>query len=209
MRMPSILSTSVRVAPQQERSARRLTGFLQAAAELFAEVGFQAATMQAIADRSNSSIGALYNYFPDKQSVAATLRLQYGEELQMKLKSLVAAAAKLSVPQFSESFIDCIATFARERPAWLNLHAVPIPATRSRTARKDLRSSIANAFRVKNPSLSSERALLAANVTIQIVKGMKTLYLESETKSRGLIEREFRNVLTSYLEGVLSRSRTD
>jgi hypothetical protein len=32
-----------------------LAGFLQAAAELFSEIGFEAATMQAIADRSKSS----------------------------------------------------------------------------------------------------------------------------------------------------------
>lgn len=209
MRMPSILSTSVRVAPQQERSTRRLAGFLQSAAELFAEVGYEAATMQAIADRGNSSIGALYNYFPDKESVAATLRLQYAKELQARLKALVAASAKWSAPQFAESFIDCIANFAKDRPAWLNLHAVAIPANRRRSAQKELRSSVANAFRVRNPSLSPERALLAANVTIQIVKGMKTLYLESEMKSRGLIEAEFRKVLSSYLEGVLSPSRAD
>ena len=205
--MSSILSSSVRVAPQQERSARRLAGFLQAAAELFAGVGYEAATMQAIADRSSSSIGALYNYFPDKESVAATLRLQYGKELQARLESLAAGSPKLSAPQFAESFIDCIANFARERPAWLNLQTVAIPANRSRTAHKELRSSIANAFRLKNPSLSSERALLAANVTIQIVKGMKTLFLESEIKSRALIEAEFREVLTLYLQGVLSRPR--
>jgi AcrR family transcriptional regulator len=209
MRVPSISSSSIRVAPQQERSTRRLAGFLQAAAELFADAGFEATTMQAIADRSHSSIGALYNYFPDKESVAATLRLQYAEELQERLKLLVAASAKLSTPQFAESFIDCIANFARKRPAWLNLRRVAVPAARNRAAHNDLRTGIANAFRAKNPSLSPERALLAANVTIQIVKGMKTLYMESDMKSRGLIETEFRKVLTSYLEGVLSRSRTD
>jgi AcrR family transcriptional regulator len=54
--MPSISSSPIRVAPQQDRSARRLAGFLQAAAELFAKVGYEATTMQAIADRSDSSI---------------------------------------------------------------------------------------------------------------------------------------------------------
>ena len=87
MRVPSISSSSVRVAPQQQRSARRLAGFLDTAAELFAEVGFEAATMQAIADRSGSSIGALYNYFPDKQSVAATLLDTYLEKLRTSLES--------------------------------------------------------------------------------------------------------------------------
>jgi hypothetical protein len=71
-------------------------------------------------------------------------------------------------------------------------------------ARRALRSTIVNAFRTKNPSLSSERALLAANVSLQIAKGMRTVYSKSEAKARLLIEAEFRKVLTSYLEGVLS-----
>ncbi len=204
MRVPSISSSSVRVAPQQERSARRLAGFLQAAAELFAEVGFDATTMQAIADRSGSSIGALYNYFPDKQAVAATLLSGYSKELGSCLESLMEESGKLSPPQFAGAFIDCIAGFMRDRPAWLTLQDVPIRFRRDPAARRALRSKIANAFRAKNPSLSSERAYLAANVAIQIVKGMKVLYSESDAKARPLIEAEFRGVLTLYLERVLS-----
>ena len=204
MRMSSVLSNSIRVAPQQQRAARRLASFLETAAELFAEVGFEAATMQAIADRSGSSIGALYNYFPDKQSVAATLLATYSEKLRASLESLMAESEKLSVAQFAGSFIDRLAGFARERPAWLNLHAASIHYRRDPAARRALRSTIANMFRTKNPSLSSERALLAANVALQIVKAMRTLYSESEAKARPLIEAEFRKVLTSYLKGVLS-----
>ena len=80
--MPSISSSPVRVAPQQERSTRRLAGFLDAAAELFAEVGYEAATMTTVAERSGSSIGALYNYFPDIQSIAFTLVNQYSQEVE-------------------------------------------------------------------------------------------------------------------------------
>ena len=207
MRVPSISSSSVRVAPQQQRSARRLARFLETAAELFAEVGFEAATMQAIADRSGSSIGALYNYFPDKQAVAATLLATYSEKLQASLESLMAESEKLSVAQFAELFIDRITGFVQERPAWLNLHVASIHYRRDPAARRALRSTIANMFRTRNPSLSSERALLAANVVLQIVKAMRTLYSDSETKARPLIEAEFRKVLTSYLKGVLSEGK--
>jgi AcrR family transcriptional regulator len=202
--MSSVLSNSIRVAPQQQRSARRLAGFLETAAALFAEVGFEAATMQAIADRSGSSIGALYNYFPDKRSVAATLLGTYSEKLQASLESLMAQSEKLSVTQFAGSFVDRIAGFAQARPAWLNLHAASIHYRRDPAARRALRSTIANMFRTKNPSLSSERALLAANVALQIIKAMRTLHSESEAKARPLIEAEFRKVLTSYLKGILS-----
>jgi AcrR family transcriptional regulator len=205
MRVPSISSSSIRAAPQQERSARRLAAFLQAAAELFSEIGFEATTMQAIADRSNSSIGALYNYFPDKESIATTLLSRYAEELHWRLKSLMGHSEKLSTVQFAGLFIDCIIDFAQERPAYLNLHGVPIRFRRDPAARKALRQIIANAFRTKNPSLSSDRSLLAANVAVQIVKGMINLYLESDAKTKLSVVAEFRRVLTSYLEEILSK----
>jgi AcrR family transcriptional regulator len=160
--------------------------------------------MQAIADRSASSIGALYNYFPDKQSVAATLLSRYAEELQWRLQSVMEHSEKLSTVQFAGAFIDCIIEFAQERPAYLNLHTAPIRFRRNPAARKALRSIVANAFRTKNPALSSERALLAANVAVQIVKGMINLYLESEPKTKALVVAEFRKVLSSYLGEVLS-----
>jgi AcrR family transcriptional regulator len=69
--------------------------------------------MQAIADRSDSSIGALYNYFPDKESVAATLRQQYSEDLQSRVKSLMVQSNNLSAVRFAESFIDCITDFVQ------------------------------------------------------------------------------------------------
>jgi AcrR family transcriptional regulator len=204
MRASSISSSAVRVAPQQERSARRLAGFLQAAAELFSEIGFEATTMQAIADRCKSSIGALYNYFPDKQSVAATLLGRYAEELDWRLKSLMEHSEKLSTVQFAGLFIESIIDFAQERPAYLNLLSAPIRFRRDPAARKALRTIIADAFLTKNPSLSLERALLAANVAVQIVKGMMNLYLESDAKTKPLVVAEFRRVLTSYLEEILA-----
>ena len=203
MRVPSISSSPMRVAPQQDRSARRLAGFLQAAAELFAAVGYEATTMQAIADRSDSSIGALYNYFSDKESVAVTLRQQYSEDLQSRVKSLMVQSNKLSAVRFAEAFIDCITDFVQDRPAWPNLFAAPVSFHCAQSTRKALRSTIVDALRSKNPFLSLERAFLAADVAVQILKGMTKLWGEEEPKSRDLVEAELRKVLTSYLQGVL------
>src|SRR6202451_3973110 len=104
--MPSISSNPIRVAPRQERSTRRLAGFLDAAAELFAEVGYEAATMTAIAERSGSSIGALYNYFPDKQSIAFTLMNQYAQEVEAHWKPLIEQAEILTHAEFADRVIE-------------------------------------------------------------------------------------------------------
>jgi AcrR family transcriptional regulator len=163
--------------------------------------------MQAIADRSASSIGALYNYFPDKRSIAVTLLRQYSEEMRVRLNALMAESDALPAVRFAQKFIDLISAFVQERPAYLNLLSEPIRSYRDPAARKALRVTMANALRKKNPSLTAERAWLKANVAIQIVKGMVALYQESEARSRPGITEEFRSVLTAYLESVLTERK--
>jgi AcrR family transcriptional regulator len=206
--MSSILSNPVRVAPQQERSMRRLAGFLDAAAELFVEVGYEAATMTAIAERSGSSIGALYNYFPDKQSIAFTLVNQYSRELEAYWKPLMEQAEILTHAEFADLFIERITQFVQKRPAHLSLLAAPIHFRRDPAARKASRIAIANAFQAKNPLLSKEQSLLAANLSIQIVRGMMTLYGEADSKGKVLVVAEFKKLLTLYLRGILSEDET-
>ena len=203
MRVSSVSSNSVRVAPQQERSVRRLAGFLEAAAELFTEVGYEAATMTAVAERSGSSIGALYNYFPDKQSLAFTLLSQYSQELEAHWRPLMQRVETLTHAEFADRFIECITEFAQRRPAYLSLHAAPIRFRRDSATRKASRVAIANAFQAKNPRLSNEEAFVAANVTLQIVKGMMTFYEEADPKVKRLVVAEFKKVLTLYLGTVL------
>jgi AcrR family transcriptional regulator len=205
--MPSILSSAVRVAPQQDRSSRRLARFLDAAAELFVEVGYEAATMTAIAERSGSSIGALYNYFPDKQAIALTLLSQYAQELETHWKPLMEHADNLSPREFANLFIERITDLVRRRPAYLRLLSAPVRLRRDPAAKRALRVMIANAFRVKNPSLSDERSVLAANVSLQMVKGMMTLYAEAEHKSKDLVVNEFKKVLTLYLGTIVPEHR--
>jgi AcrR family transcriptional regulator len=197
--MPSVLSNPVRVAPQQKRSERRLAAFLDAAAALFAEVGYEAATMTAIAERSASSIGALYNYFPDKQAIALTLVNQYGQELEAYWKPLIEQAAKLTHREFADLFIERITELVQQRPAYLSLATAPVRFRRPPAAKKALWAAIATAFRAKNPSLSEEQSVLAAKVTLQMVSGLMMLYAEAAPKGKDLVVDEFKKVLTSYL----------
>lgn len=196
----------MRVAPQQERSARRLAAFLDAAAELFAELGYDATTMTAVAERSGSSIGALYNYFPDKQAIALTLLNAYAQELEAHWKPLMEQAANLTHHEFANLFIERITDLARKRPAYLSLLAAPVQLRRDPAAKRALRVTIANAFRAKNPSLSDEQSILAANVTLQLTRGLLRLYTEAEPKGKDLVVDEFKKVLTWYLGTILSKN---
>ena len=112
-------------------------------------------------------------------------------------------AKNLSHRQFASLFIERITEIFQVRPAYLRLLAAPIRLRRDPAAKRALRANIANAFRAKNPSLSDERAMLAANVTVQIVRGLITLYGEADDKGGDSIVAEFKKALTLYLGTVL------
>jgi AcrR family transcriptional regulator len=202
--MLSTVPNSVRVEPQQKRSTRRLANFLDVAEVLFVEIGYEATTMTAIAERSGSGIGTLYHYFPDKQSMAFALFNQYTQKVEAYWKPLIEHAETLSHTAFAETFLERVVEFLRERPAYLQLLAAPIRFSRDPAARRTLRIAIANAFRAKDPSLASEKAMLAANISLQMVKGMTTLYAEASLREKPLIIAEFKKALTLYLGSVLS-----
>lgn len=58
-----------RAQPKQERSRRRHDAIVEAAAESFAEFGFDATTMEGIAATAGTSIGSVYQFFPNKLAV--------------------------------------------------------------------------------------------------------------------------------------------
>ena len=72
---------SLRRQPQQKRSQERVEKILDAAAIVFDEVGFEAATTHAIASRANTAVGSLYQFFPDKLAIFNALELRHVERV--------------------------------------------------------------------------------------------------------------------------------
>jgi AcrR family transcriptional regulator len=58
---------------RQVRGQQRMELVLDVAAQVFAEVGFEAATTNAIAARAGMSPGSPYQFFPNKDAIAKAL----------------------------------------------------------------------------------------------------------------------------------------
>ena len=200
--------TSVGRMPQQGRAARRRVSILDAAAELIAEVGFEATTMTGIAERAGASVGALYDYFPDKTSIAFALLNQYAQEIEAYWKPLIARAESLTSDDFADLFVESMLAFMKERPAHLQLMSARIQFSRDPAARRAIRVELANAFRAKNPALPEDHAFLAANIALQMVRSMKVLLTEAGPGERDPITVEFKKLLRFYLADVLSENRS-
>jgi len=63
----------MRTEPIQQRSAERITLLLDAAATLIDDAGIDGVTTSAVAQRSKSSVGVVYRYFPNIQSLLRAL----------------------------------------------------------------------------------------------------------------------------------------
>jgi AcrR family transcriptional regulator len=81
-------SDQMRRKPQQARSIERVNHILKIADEVFAEMGFEAATTIEIAARAKMSVGSLYRFFPDKAAILKALAGSYLEQLQQVIAQL-------------------------------------------------------------------------------------------------------------------------
>jgi AcrR family transcriptional regulator len=194
---------AVRRPPQQERSERTLAAILDVASSLFAEIGFEATTMTAIAARSQTSIGGLYHYFPEKNSIVLALAQQYGLAIEAEWKPLIAQATDLTPRKFADIFIETVLRLVRQHPAYLVLQTAPVRPRRDPASRRALRLAIANAFRDKNSALTEKRAYLSANVVVQTVSGMTRLFAESAPEDQPTIVADYKVILTAYLATIL------
>ncbi len=91
-------SPGIRKQPRQQRSIQMVEAIEQAAAEVFAELGYAGATTNKIAERAGVSVGSLYQYFPDKDSLLAVLWERHHAEIHEVVHKSLARLADPSAP---------------------------------------------------------------------------------------------------------------
>lgn len=72
-------------APVQKRGQQRVDAILDAAEAVFSEMGVDAGTTNAIAERAGASVGSLYHFFANKDAILQALAERYAESMQSLL----------------------------------------------------------------------------------------------------------------------------
>ena len=91
-------SVSARKQPRQRRSLQMVEAILEAAAELFAAEGYARATTNKIAARAGVSVGSLYQYFPNKDSLLAALFERHHADVHRVVSAALLQLADPAVP---------------------------------------------------------------------------------------------------------------
>jgi AcrR family transcriptional regulator len=86
---------------------------LTAVSQVLIEHGYENATTTRVAERAGVSIGSLYQYFPNKESLVATLIERHADEIVAIVDRALSAPAVTSIPTGVRAVIE--AAFAAHR----------------------------------------------------------------------------------------------
>jgi AcrR family transcriptional regulator len=194
--------------PVQSRSERRVASFLFHAEAVIAEVGYEATTMTEIASRAQASIGSLYQYFPNKETITVAVFRRYINELVTRWATLSTRADQLDPSQLGAQIIEQFIEFATEQPAFFPILSAPVDLKKNPAARHRLREQFAALFLKKNPALGKAGAHQVAVAALGTVKSLIDLCSEARPRERILIVAEYKQMLSAYLSRRLAPGRT-
>lgn len=90
--------TEIHDGKRARTKAQNRAAILEAAREVFAELGYDAAGVRDVIRRTELASGTFYNYFPDKESVFRAVLDESAQEVQLRLRAVRAGAR--SVEEF-------------------------------------------------------------------------------------------------------------
>jgi AcrR family transcriptional regulator len=193
--------------PQQKRGKQRVEKILVAAAEIFAEVGFAAATIQQIADRASTAVGSIYQFFPDKLAIFNALFAEHMRLTESIEADFFAKDIDFPLDRGISEYIDALAIYFEQpipRCIVLQYYLQPIGELNTTMADIPNLQSIsfkrhAHMYRQRNPNLSIAKSELLSEVAHNIVQGLVLNVLKSDEKYRQEIYAEIKDVLYGYL----------
>lgn len=116
------MDTRLRRPPKQQRSRGRVEEILAAARKLIGEKGIDAVKMRDIAALAGGPISSVYQYFPNKSAILATLFEAWSEELDAMVAGRLDEIATLDdLIRATSDLLDYFHSRIAEDPAVLDL----------------------------------------------------------------------------------------
>ncbi len=193
----------LRRSPKQARAQLRVSRILDAAEELFVEVGFDAATTNEIASRANASIGSLYEFFPNKQALAQDLADRYVDQLGAVIDEHMVNVPSWTGEQLVDLIVNALDEFWLRHPAVVPLLRGALGAPALMAAGEQLRVALVGhidtILRERRPDVDPERAQLAAEMAIDMTRTLLERAQVESVDRRPVVLRELKIAIIGYL----------
>ena len=107
---------SLKKQPKQARSQEMVEILLQATARIFRREGRKHLTTNRVAEVAGVSVGSLYQYFPNKESLAETVRERYDAQLRERTDRAFETLGPLPLRESLHAFVRFGIDIHREDP---------------------------------------------------------------------------------------------
>ena len=203
--MPSPDIGHLRNRPRQARSAARVELLLDVAAEVFEEVGYDAATTNLVAARADVPVGTLYRWFPDKAALAEALTDRYLSQLVSTYQSLPAELDPAEpIGDFIRRVMDLLMRETRSQRAMSALLvSAMVPGGRSAAGlrlRHGLEGYVRQVIELRVPGVPTDVRDRAAEVCVTLVHLVLASAAGDEDPQREAMCQEYIDALLAYVE---------
>lgn len=113
--------------PKQRRARQTVEAILDAVVRLLKREGFQAVTMNRIAEVAGVSIGSVYQYFPDKQAIFVALHQRHINQIDRMIETKLIEYAGSSLDHLMRAMIEGMIDAHRADPELYELLATEVP----------------------------------------------------------------------------------
>ncbi len=186
--------------PSRRRGRERVAALLDAGADVFAEEGYDAATMTAIAARAGASIGSLYQFFPTKEHLAAAIHARHLDALADVLDDLLRDCEGGPVAVMADRLFARLTAYLGANPAFIVLgeRRTMDPAVKKQ-ARLRLRRQIEALLGAANPPVPRKRHAALAAVILYMLRMAAMLRADDDPAIRDDAVMELKAMLAGHL----------
>lgn len=198
-------ATSLRRAPVQRRSAERLTRILDACADLLDEVGYDALSTRAVAQRAGVPIGSVYRFFGNKRAMADALAQRnlerYAERVTERLLAAVGGGWRAAM----DAVLDEYLAMKRTAPGFSLVdfgNQIPVGSgsAQPNTRVADRLTELLSGYLDRTPDEDLRRTFLVA---VEAADALVHLAFRVAPEGDERIIEEARELLRAYLARVL------
>ncbi len=190
----------MRRIPRQERGQKRVSALLEAGSALIVEQGLEAVTTNAIAERAGTSIGSLYQFFPNKDSIIEAIAQTVAGELktEARLRSIPPTCI-LALRQH----VDWLYEFMTRRPVLLPLLHMGYHAAHRHLIEIHIHAELAGQyarivlhfFPGRDPALTHRQSAIA----VRCIAAVLNYAAHQDDEGRAQAVEELKTLLVRYL----------
>ena len=201
--MSADIKSSRRHKPTQARSQRKVEHILAVAEEVFAEMGFERATTNCIAQRAGISIGSLYQFFTSKDDILEVIAEHYLEKSNSVIRGVLERTQDEPLDVLVTEILTVLVHTQEKRPYFLQCISPARPNDVQSATVARFQESILNdvvvVLKRRGIADASRTLQLKARICADTISALLPLVLYARGQERTRVASEIKQLLLGYL----------